>query len=125
MADRTAEFFGAIAQRRHEPFLEKTSGTVRVDLTSGARTDHWLLSINKGDLSVSDQHAPADCVIRADKEIFDRIASGEANAQAMFLRGALEVQGSPELLLLFTRLFPSPPVQRDQPSSAGYARREA
>jgi len=125
MADPTAEFFGALARRRHEPFLEKTSGTVRLDLSSGDRIDHWLVSINRGDLTVSNRNAEADCVIRTDKETFDRIASGEANALATFMRGAMELEGSAELLVLFTRLFPGPPGQREQATPAGYASRPA
>jgi predicted lipid carrier protein YhbT len=125
MADSTADFFAAIALRGHEPMLAKTSGTVRVDVVSGRQTDHWLISINKGDLAVSNDHVEADCVIRADKEVFDRIASGEANAMATFMRGAMEVEGDAELLLLFTRLFPGPPNRRELPAAAGYARRQA
>jgi putative sterol carrier protein len=125
VADPTAEFFGALAQRGHENFLEKTSGTLRADLVSGGRTDCWLVSITKGDLAVSHDGAEADCVIRADKEVFDRLASGEANAMATFLRGAIELEGNVELLVLFSRLFPGPPSQRELPTAAGYARRQA
>jgi predicted lipid carrier protein YhbT len=125
MADSTAAFFAAIALRGHEPMLAKTSGTVRVDVISGGQADHWLVSINKGDLAVSNDHAEADCVIRADKEVFDRIASGEANAMATFMRGAMELEGDAELLWLFSRLFPAPPSHREVPAAPGYARRQA
>jgi hypothetical protein len=123
MADPTADFFGAIAQRDHEPLLEKVSGTVRVDITAGDQVEHWYVSIANGDVTVSNTAAEADCMIQADKETFDRIARGEANAMALGLRGALAVRGNGDLLVLFQRLFPGPPAQREQPVAAGYARR--
>ena len=38
MADATTEFFDALAERGHEPLLEKTTGTVRFDLRDGKKT---------------------------------------------------------------------------------------
>jgi hypothetical protein len=99
------------------------TGKVRIDVASGDRTDCWLVSINKGDLAVTNQNVDADCVIRTSKEVFDRIASGEANASATVLRGAMDIQGNAEMLILFQRLFPSPPGPRQVASPAGYARR--
>jgi hypothetical protein len=45
MADATVEWFGRLAQRRHEPLLEKYTGRLRFDLTQGEQTDHYLLTI--------------------------------------------------------------------------------
>jgi predicted lipid carrier protein YhbT len=123
MADPTAEFFAAINQREHEPLLEKVSGTVRADIVSGDQVEHWFVSIDRGAITVSNQDLEADCVFEADKATFDRIASGEANAVALVMRGAVAVKGNAELLVLFQRLFPGPPGQREQPVAAGYARR--
>jgi predicted lipid carrier protein YhbT len=125
MADPTADFFSALGQRGHEPLLEKISGTVRADVAIGDQPERWLVTIDRGDISVSRSDAKADCVIQGDKETFDRLCSGEANAMAMVLRGALVIDGNVELLALFQRLFPGPPGQREQPITAGYARRHA
>ena len=80
MADSTAQFFDELGRRGHEPLLEKTSGTIRVDLKDGKKTERWLVAITKGDLAVSRQNAAADCVISADRALFDGIASGKTNA---------------------------------------------
>ena len=112
MADSTAEFFEALGRRRHEPLLEKTSGTVRVDLRDGKKTERWLVAISKGDLAVSRQSAAADCVISADRALFDKIASGRTNAVAAMLRGAITVEGDAPLLVSFQRLLPGPPRAR-------------
>ena len=108
MADSTAQFFDELGRRGHEPLLEKTSGTIRVDLKDGKKTERWLVAITKGDLSVSRQSAAAECVISADRALFDGIASGKKNAVAAMLRGAIAVEGDIPLLVSFQRLLPGP-----------------
>jgi putative sterol carrier protein len=107
--DATTQFFQELAARGHEPALEKVTGTLRFDLTGGERTTRWLITISKGDVDVSRRNAKADCVVRSDRMVFDRVASGEMNALVAFLRGALELEGDRWLLLPFQRLFPGPP----------------
>ena len=110
MTNATTEFFQELAARGHEPALAKATGTLRFDLRDGgARAERWLITISKGDVAVSHKNAKADCVVRVDRTLFDGIASGEANAMAAFLRGAIEVEGDRGLLLAFQRAFPGPP----------------
>ena len=124
MTDATAEFFDALVERRHEPLLEKATGTVRFDLKDGKKTDRWLVTVVKGDLAVSRQNLRADCVVAADKALFDEVASGKTNAMAALLRGAMSVEGDVQLLVLFQRLFPGPPRSRRRQTSAAPARRK-
>ena len=111
MADATTRFFEALGERGHEPLLEKAKGTLRFELRRGKQTDRWLVTIDKGDVSVSRRNAAADATLRATKELFDGLASGEVNTMAAVLRGAVEFEGDPELLVLFQRLFPGPPAK--------------
>ena len=122
MADATSEFFDELAERGHEPLLEHVTGTLRFDLGPGRKTDHWLVSIVKGDVSVSRESAPADCAVRMDRALFDGVASGRKNAVAALLRGAIGVEGDIELLMLFGRLFPGPPGAHGPMYAAGAAR---
>ncbi len=108
MADPTAAFFEGLAARGHEPLLGNATGTVRVDLRDGTRTERWLVAIDKGDLAVSHRNARGDCTIRAPKALFEDLTRGKANAMASLIRGAIEVEGDWELLGLFQRLFPGP-----------------
>ena len=109
MTTATAEFFQVLAERGREPALAKATGTLRFDLSDGGgRAERWLVTIKKGAVAVSHKNAKADCVVRADRPLFDRIASGEANAMSAFLRGAIEVEGDRGLLLAFQRVFPGP-----------------
>jgi putative sterol carrier protein len=125
MADTTAVFFDVLARRGHEPMLEKVRATLRFDLANGGRTERWFVSVDKGDIAVSRRNARADCVIRMDQALFQRLANGEVNAMAALLRGAIAVEGDPQLIVMFQRLLPSPPGSRDPRTSAGYARRQS
>jgi predicted lipid carrier protein YhbT len=124
MADVTREFFDQLGGRAHQPLLENARGSLRFDLSNGRQTDHWLVTVTKGKVATSRERGEADCVIRADRALFDRIAGGEQNAMAALLRGAVTVEGDLELLRLFQRLVPGPPSSRDRRSAVGSSRRE-
>jgi putative sterol carrier protein len=111
----TTEFFEELGTRGHEPLLKKATGTIRFELTNGRRKARWLVKVNKGDVTVSHANARADCVVRTDQGLFDQIVTGEVNAFAAMLRGAIGVEGKPDLLVHFQRLFPGPPGSSKQP----------
>jgi putative sterol carrier protein len=125
MTDATAAFFRELAERGHEPLLEKAKGTVRVELADGKRVDRWLLAVDNGDVAISRKDARADCTVRATKELFDGIAGGDVNAMAAVLRGALTIDGDMELMVRLQRLFPSPPERRAGRRNGADGRRRA
>jgi putative sterol carrier protein len=104
-SDPTAEFFAELGERGHEPLLRKATGTARFDVVDSGRTARWLLTIDRGDIRVSRKNAAADCVVRADKALFDRLVAGEQNVMAAAMRGEVAVSGDPKLLVLVQRLF--------------------
>jgi hypothetical protein len=113
MADATADFFDGLARQGRVPVLGDAVGTVRFELLSGSHVEIWRVDLDHGDVSVSRDDRGADCVVRGDKALFDGIAGGEVNAMAALLRGALTLQGDPELLVRLQRTFPSPPARVD------------
>ena len=112
MADATATFFDDLARDGGSPLLEKASGVLRFELTDGNAVERWRVEVRKGDVVVSHKAGSADCILRAPKQLFDKLASGRENAMAAVLRGALLVEGDIDLLVLFQRLLPSPPRRR-------------
>jgi predicted lipid carrier protein YhbT len=108
-SDGAVEFLRGLGRRGHESRWAKVSGRARLELRDGERTDRWLIAIDHGDVTVSHAGGPADCTIRAERDLFDRLCRGEANAMAAMLRGELVCTGDVELLYTIQRVFPGPP----------------
>ena len=120
--DATTEFFDGLAQRGYEPLLRKLSGAVRFEIADGKRIERRYLSVDKGHVSVSGRGSSGKSVIRADRAVFGRIASGQLNPVAAVLRGELAIEGDWRVLVLVQRLFPGPPRARPRRRTAGYAK---
>jgi putative sterol carrier protein len=112
--DPTDAFFADLAERGAEPLLREASGAMRFDIVSGRTTKRWLVSVDDGALAVTEGGRDATCVIRVDKRVFDKIASGRLNAVAAVLRGDVHVAGDWRMLVRLQRLFPSPPRRRSR-----------
>jgi len=110
--DATSVFFTRLAERGHEPLLATTTGTLRFDLVSGRRVEHWFVSLKKGDVTVSQKDTRANAIVRLDRAFFDRLVTGRANAMAAALRGVIAPEGDLGLVISFQRLFPGPPASR-------------
>jgi putative sterol carrier protein len=123
VADVTKEFFDGLGQRGREPLLRKSRGTVRFEIVDGKRTERCYVTVDRGDITVSGRGARAEAVIRADRALFERIATGELNPIAAVLRGELAIEGDWRLLVLVQRLFPGPPTKKASRRVAGYAKR--
>lgn len=119
MLDPTVGLFERLGRRGHEPLLEHVKGTVRFDLADeSGEILRWLVTVNSGDLTVTQENRDADCVVRATKAGFDRVATGADNAIAMLLRAEISPQGSIQLLVMLERLLPGPPGASDPVSAA-------
>jgi SCP-2 sterol transfer family len=111
--DAVEQFFAEVKGREHEPTLRRISGTIRYELTNGNSkgspngngADTWMISIDKGHLSVAHRTGKADTVVRTDRRLFERIVTGRATAMASMLRGLVFIDGDPELAVLSSRLF--------------------
>jgi predicted lipid carrier protein YhbT len=97
-----------------EPSLAKTRGSVRVTVADASQPRSWLVRVDRGRVSVSQDDAPAECAVRGTGTLLDAILGGETNPVAAYLRGELDVEGNLELVVLFQRLLPSP-TGRGQP----------
>jgi putative sterol carrier protein len=113
MADTIERFFQELEEKGHQPLLGKVRGTVRFDLADGdGEVDHWLMTVDHGDFTITHGEGEADCTMRTDRTLFEKLITGEENALAATLRGALVCAGNVELLFAIQRIFPGPPRAR-------------
>ncbi|MFC4145085.1 SCP2 sterol-binding domain-containing protein [Micromonospora mangrovi] len=97
---------------RHPDLPETTSGTLRLDISEDGRTEHWYLTLDRQHVEVSRSAEHADLVVRADREVFDRLAAGESHIGTALLRNDVTVQGDIKLLMTLRRIFPGRPGAR-------------
>jgi putative sterol carrier protein len=108
MASPTEEFFDELGRRGYEPLLAKVTGSVRFEMVQGLCTEPWYVRVDKGDVRVSRETVEADAVLRADRELFDRIAAGEVSLTPRVLRGEAAIEGDGSLIVALERVLPAP-----------------
>ena len=111
MSDPGASFLNALSRGGTHPLLAKARGTLRFDLRDGERIRHWLVELDRGNVSVSRRRGSADCVVRTDAAVFDGLVTGEVNALVAFLRGELTLEGDPEFPRAVPASPPAPPAR--------------
>ncbi|WP_026321946.1 SCP2 sterol-binding domain-containing protein [Salinispora fenicalii] len=121
MTTPAAKLIGRLESGRHPDLPETTSGTVRLDLREDGRTEHWHLTIADQQVRVDQRGGDADLVLRADRAVFDRIASGALHPAAALGRNDLTVHGDIRLFMMLRRLFPGPPDARHPREAANSA----
>jgi putative sterol carrier protein len=105
MADVAEAFFADLDSRTNDPRVRFVRGTLRLECNDGDR-EHWIVAFDNGRISVSHDDVDADCTVRGDRALMNRIVSGEANPTTAVLRGELNAAGRLELLSYFRRLLP-------------------
>ena len=108
MSDPTSGFFERLEQDGAQQ-LANVTATIRVDLDTGNATEHWLVGVENGRISISRSNVTADAALHTDKKTFDQLVQGKANPLASLLRGLVHAEGDTELIVLFQGLFPAPP----------------
>jgi len=110
MTNPTEAFFDELGRRGYDPLVGRVSGAMRFEVTQRGKTDVRQLRIDRGHLSLSHDKGEPDCVIRAERSVFDSIIGGKANAMAALLRGALSAKGDAQMMVVFRRLLPPLPT---------------
>ena len=111
---RPTEFFAELERRGHEQLLEKVKATIRFDIVEGKKRARWLVSIDRGDVTVSRRNRSADTIVRVERALFDRLVTGRANAMAEVLRGRIGIEGVLEPLILFQRAIPGASARKGE-----------
>jgi hypothetical protein len=120
-----AQFIEELRRRRHVGVLDKTVGTIRLDIVHRDRTDHWLVSVNLGDLHVTSGYREADCAFQMDETAFRRLAEGETVPFAAYLSNEVAVNGRFNLLIVLQQLFHGRPDAHDPRELAERERRRS
>jgi SCP-2 sterol transfer family len=119
----TAEFFEQLGRRGHVPALEEVKGTIRFDLRNGQATDQWFVAIDNGNVRVSRETGPADCVVHIDRAVFDQFVTGELHSMPAWLRHQFWVDGNVVIWRAFDHLFPGPAHARHPRDKLPHGRR--
>lgn len=122
--DAVTAFFEDLGSRGYEPLLRGVSAVARFDLVSGKTTERWLLTIQKGNLSVSHRNVRADAVVRMSRDLFEAVAGGETTLLPGMLRGEVVLEGDYRLMILIRKLLRTRLAVRRPEAVAGYARRQ-
>lgn len=112
MGTSVAEFLDRWDAGRRADLPETTSGTLRLDAADDGYTTHWRLTVRDQRVEVSRSAEDAELTVRADREVFDLLASGRTHVATALLRNDLSVQGNMRLLMMLRRIFPGPPDAR-------------
>jgi ribokinase len=111
-SDVISDFFAGLTEPGHIATFEREAATLQFDIADGADpadVEHWHVTINDGDVTVTRQQLPADALVRIRRPIFEAIVTGRMNAQAATLRGLLTCEGNMAALMMFQRCLPGPP----------------
>ena len=93
-------------------------GTLRIDLDVGHRTEHWLVAMRPGAVTIRRENAEADAVWHSGRELFAQLVEGRSQGIAAVLRNEGTIRGELSLFLAFRRFFPEPADAHD-PRTAG------
>lgn len=109
MSEAVHDFFDSLA-RGGGRMLRQVSGTVRFDLRCADRVDHWLVTIDRGQIAVTHGgEQDADTVICTDEALFLRMAHGEVKPLPAWLRNDFTADGEFRFVVILERLFAPPP----------------
>ena len=65
----------------------------------------WLVDVDDGKVSVTEDGGDADCTISTTSETFMKIANGEQNPTAAYMSGRLKVKGDMGQAMRLQKLF--------------------
>jgi hypothetical protein len=108
-ADPIEQFFAILAEPGRIPTFDGESASLRFDVGARSGAEHWHAQIADGDVTVTRSAAPADAVVRVEREHLEAMVTGRLNATAAILRGLLTCEGSMAALVMFQRCLPGPP----------------
>jgi putative sterol carrier protein len=96
------EFFETLETRVDPAKAAGLNASYRFEI-DGAGT--WLVEVDDGNVSVSENGGDADTVISTSAETFMKIAGGEQNPTSAYMSGKLKVKGDMGQAMKLQKLF--------------------
>ncbi|MFQ5425942.1 MAG: SCP2 sterol-binding domain-containing protein [Gaiellales bacterium] len=96
MSDRINEFFATVEQRASPEQLDGVEASYRFDVTD---VGSWHIDVRDRKMTVTQGEHPADCVISASEDTFEKIARGDQNPATALMLGKIKVDGDLSLAL--------------------------
>jgi SCP-2 sterol transfer family len=105
MTDPSEAFFDKLRVVGRIPALARVSGTLRLELANGRHTEKTQITVHRGHVTVGPASGRADCMVAAQRKVWDALVTGEAQPLTAYLRGALAAAGDAGMLVAMRRLF--------------------
>jgi putative sterol carrier protein len=100
--DDPREFFETLESRVDPAKAAGLNATYRFEIDGSGS---WLVDVDDGKVSVTENGGDADCTISTSSETFLRIANGEQNPTAAYMSGKLKVKGDMGQAMKLQKLF--------------------
>ena len=102
MPESPKEFFESLETRVDPAKAAGLNASYRFDI-DGAGS--WLVEVDDGKVSVSENGGDADTIISTSAETFMKIADGEQNPTSAYMSGKLKVSGDMGQAMKLQKLF--------------------
>jgi putative sterol carrier protein len=96
------EFFETLESRVDPAKAAGMTASYKFDIDGSGS---WLVDVDDGKVTVTEDDGDADCTISASSETFLKIANREQNPTAAYMSGKLKVKGDMGQAMKLQRLF--------------------
>jgi len=100
--DDPREFFETLESRVDPAKAAGMTASYKFDIDGSGS---WLVDVDDGKVTVTEDGGDADCTISTSSETFVKIANGEQNPTAAYMSGKLKVKGDLGQAMKLQKLF--------------------
>ena len=100
--DDPREFFETLESRVDPAKAAGMTASYKFDIDGSGS---WLVDVDDGKVTVTEDGGDADCTISTSSETFLKIANGEQNPTAAYMSGKLKVKGDMGQAMKLQKLF--------------------
>jgi putative sterol carrier protein len=96
------EFFETLESRVDASKAAGMTASYKFDIDGSGS---WLVDVDDGKVTVTEDDGDADCTISTSSETFLKIANGEQNPTAAYMSGKLKIKGDMGQAMKLQKLF--------------------